>query len=515
MKTHRRNHSIFLRLSALTLIAFLSFANRTNAQLPATQPPAAQWALGLGLGGSFGVNEAATRPIGPMGRIYGLWERGFGNYIWPEIGVGIENNQGNYGSGVLEYNTTMIPFDLRLRLMPIPDASWSPYLYGGFGGVNWKVNTIPVNEASNAKNSGVTGYIPLGIGLYHDMNTTWAIELSAGGNISFSDDLNPIHDGKNDGWWHGMLGLVYKFGEDPHNMDSDGDGLSDWDEVHIYHTDPHNPDTDGDGLSDGDEVNKYHTDPLKADTDGDGLSDGDEVKKYHTDPLKKDTDGDGLTDGDEVNIYHTDPLKADTDGDGLSDGDEVNVYHTDPLKADTDGDGLSDGDEVRKYHTNPLLKDTDGGGVDDGTEVRRGTNPLDPSDDMPKKVVAPPAPVPNDELDLSKGGAITLEGIEFDVSKATIRPSSEVPLQKAFKTLQNHPELTVQIVGNTDNSGKRAVNMKLSQERADAVMKYLVDHGISATRMTAKGVGPDNPVAPNDTPDNKQKNRRIEFIKTN
>ena len=67
-------------------------------------------------------------------------------------------------------------------------------------------------------------------------------------------------------------------------MDSDGDGLSDWDEVKTYKTDPTNGDTDGDGLMDGDEVKKYHTDPLKADTDGGGTDDGTEVKNG-TNPL--------------------------------------------------------------------------------------------------------------------------------------------------------------------------------------------------------------------------------------
>lgn len=60
-------------------------------------------------------------------------------------------------------------------------------------------------------------------------------------------------------------------------LDSDRDGLTDAQEIQLG-TDPHNPDTDGDGLNDGDEVNKYHTNPLKADTDGDGYPDGLEVK---------------------------------------------------------------------------------------------------------------------------------------------------------------------------------------------------------------------------------------------
>jgi F5/8 type C domain/Bacterial TSP3 repeat len=62
-------------------------------------------------------------------------------------------------------------------------------------------------------------------------------------------------------------------------IDGDGDGLSDWDELSVYHTDPFRADTDGDGLSDGEEVLNYGTDPNKADTDGDGIGDGVEVKQ--------------------------------------------------------------------------------------------------------------------------------------------------------------------------------------------------------------------------------------------
>lgn len=82
-------------------------------------------------------------------------------------------------------------------------------------------------------------------------------------------------------------------------VDSDKDGLDDVREKEIG-TDPRNLDTDGDGLSDGDEVIIYKTDPLKADTDGDGLSDGDEVLIWRTNPLNADTDGDSYPDGTEV-----------------------------------------------------------------------------------------------------------------------------------------------------------------------------------------------------------------------
>lgn len=81
--------------------------------------------------------------------------------------------------------------------------------------------------------------------------------------------------------------------------DDDRDGLTNDQELQAG-TDVKNPDTDGDELSDADELQKHRTDPKRFDTDADGLTDGEEVSRYRTDPLQKDTDGDGYTDGTEV-----------------------------------------------------------------------------------------------------------------------------------------------------------------------------------------------------------------------
>lgn len=159
--------------------------------------------------------------------------------------------------------------------------------------------------------------------------------------------------------------------------DSDGDGLPNQQEVDIG-TDPFNPDTDGDGLSDGEEVLRRGTDPLNPDSDGDSLTDGEEVLQRGTDPLNPDTDGDGLNDGDEVR-RGTDPLNPDTDGDGLTDGDEIQ-RGTDPLNPDTDADKLNDGDEVR-LGTNPLNPDTDNDRLIDGDETPPCPDPLNPDSD--------------------------------------------------------------------------------------------------------------------------------------
>ncbi len=164
--------------------------------------------------------------------------------------------------------------------------------------------------------------------------------------------------------------------------DSDGDGLSDGQEVQTYDTNPMKPDTDGDGLGDGVEVNTHRTNPTKADTDGDGLPDGKEVSSHGTDPVVADTDEDGLPDGVEVNQRNTNPTNPDTDNDGLQDGAEVNVHETDPTVPDTDGDGLTDAAEVNEYDTNPSKADTDGDGLADGPEVNvHNTDPNDADTD--------------------------------------------------------------------------------------------------------------------------------------
>lgn len=163
--------------------------------------------------------------------------------------------------------------------------------------------------------------------------------------------------------------------------DTDGDGLSDSQEVAVHETDPTDADTDGDGLQDRLEVNEYGTDPTSADSDGDGLADGEEVASHGTDPTAADTDGDGLSDRQEVAVYGTDPTSVDTDGDGLPDGQEVEVYGTDPTIADTDGDGLADGREVRVYETDPTTADSDDDGIPDDREVQtNGTNGVSAQD---------------------------------------------------------------------------------------------------------------------------------------
>ena len=166
-----------------------------------------------------------------------------------------------------------------------------------------------------------------------------------------------------------------RLGTDPTNDDTDGEGLSDGDEVNVWHTDPRDTDTDDDRINDYEET-LIGTDPLDADADHDGLNDQGELVAS-TDPHDPDTDDDGLLDGREIQLG-TDPTDPDSDNDGLTDAEEVNLSHTDPNDADTDDDALLDADEVRGTGPlagwgplDPLDTDTDDDGLTDGTEVGR------------------------------------------------------------------------------------------------------------------------------------------------
>jgi outer membrane protein OmpA-like peptidoglycan-associated protein len=81
--------------------------------------------------------------------------------------------------------------------------------------------------------------------------------------------------------------------------------------------------------------------------------------------------------------------------------------------------------------------------------------------------------------------------------------------------MAKNPTATVEIGGHTDNTGSKATNMKLSEDRANAVRDYLISKGVSGERMTAVGYGPDEPVADNATKEGKAQNRRVELKRTN
>lgn len=117
---------------------------------------------------------------------------------------------------------------------------------------------------------------------------------------------------------------------------------------------------------------------------------------------------------------------------------------------------------------------------------------------------------------IAVGSKIALRNIFFDTGKSTLRPESNSELDRLVKLMKDVPALKIEISGHTDNTGSASLNETLSQDRAQAVVNYLISKGISKDRMTAMGYGSSRPVASNASASGRQENRRTEFeIKSN
>lgn len=119
---------------------------------------------------------------------------------------------------------------------------------------------------------------------------------------------------------------------------------------------------------------------------------------------------------------------------------------------------------------------------------------------------------------LEKGSHVILHNVFFDFGKATLRTKSYTELNRLIELLKEYPTMKIEIGGHTDSKGSKGFNLKLSQDRAESVKRYLISNGVSPSRLSSKGYGASEPIAPNtfqdgsDNPAGRQKNRRVEFV---
>jgi len=111
---------------------------------------------------------------------------------------------------------------------------------------------------------------------------------------------------------------------------------------------------------------------------------------------------------------------------------------------------------------------------------------------------------------MESGGVFVLENIFFDVNKADLKPNSITELNKLKKILEENVSMRIELGGHTDSDGNDANNQVLSENRAKAVVNWLVEKGIANTRLSYKGYGETVPLVENNSPENKAKNRRTE-----
>jgi OOP family OmpA-OmpF porin len=247
-----------------------------------------------------------------------------------------------------------------------------------------------------------------------------------------------------------------------------------------------------------------------TDSDGDGVPDG--IDKCDGTPKGSrvdkagcpiDGDGDGVPDGIDRCDSTLKGAKVDAQG----------------CPMDTDGDGVLDGiDQCQNTPKGAVVDakgcpvDSDGDGVADGIDKCPNT----PAG-LKVDVAGCPIEVSEKETELLDTGMIRLQNVNFETGKAVIQPESYAVLDDVAKVLLQYPMLTMEVGGHTDNAGTKAKNVSLSEQRAKAVLGYLMQKfpTLDASHFTAVGYGPDVPVASNGTALGRAKNRRVEFRVTN
>lgn len=291
----------------------------------------------------------------------------------------------------------------------------------------------------------------------------WPIDqvgINFQGSYDYNYDFND--------YMHYSIGLVIRFGK---FKDADGDGIADkkdmCPEVAGLVEFSGCPDTDKDGIQDADD--ECPNEPGIVEFNG-----------------CPDTDSDGIPDKDDEcpNVAGSKENKGcpDSDGDGVVDKDDK--------CPDVAGEARFDG-----------CPDTDGDGIPDYL------------DECPNE--AGPAnnngcPVPEITEVVVQKIDFHAEQIQFATSSNRLKSESIERLDDIVKIMNEFPESEFTVYGYTDNTGPDAFNLKLSKDRANTVRNYLVSKGIASNRLDSGGFGEKNPIAPNDTPEGRAKNRRVE-----
>ncbi len=192
-------------------------------------------------------------------------------------------------------------------------------------------------------------------------------------------------------------------------------------------------------------------------------------------------------------------------------GEAKSAKMSDPIvepapQLDSDGDGVSD--QTDRCPNTPAGMPVDMYGCHsvDGDDDNDGV--MNSKDKCPNS--RPGAVVDADGCEVQV--VIELQGVNFDLDKATLKPESIAILNAAVKTMGDHGTLIVEVAGHTDSTASEAYNQNLSERRAKVVYNYLVDKGVAADRMTWKGYGELSPIATNDTEEGRAKNRRTELV---
>lgn len=427
-------------------------------------------------------------------------------YLNRSFNLGVNGNYGDYGISnySLPYSKTFNSrkLDLNGFLQYKLDNGYilseksfiAPYLTAGLGVAHYAYNGT-YDKSDKRTNPGNDLIVPVGAGIKFRITSGFAIQYQYTYNFTNNDTRDLVEKGGKDVFGQHSVGLVFSFGK---AKDSDKDGIADkFDKC---------PDTPL-----GVKVDALGC-PIDTDNDGtpDYLDKCPDIKGLAKFDGCPDTDGDGIPDAQDkcpkvAGLAKFDGC-PDTDGDGIPDSLDkcpkvagIAKFNGCP---DTDGDGVPDAEDEC-----PTVAGTVKGCPDkdkDGIPDKDDKCPNVPG-------IAANKGCPEVKAETKKVFAEALQGIQFETGKDIITKKSYTILDKVVTVMNDNPAYLLEINGHTDNVGDDNKNLILSDKRSVAVKNYLIQKGIAASRLTAKGYGETMPVAPNTTAAGKAQNRRVEF----
>ena len=239
----------------------------------------------------------------------------------------------------------------------------------------------------------------------------------------------------------------------------------------------------------------------------------------------RDTDRDGVADGRDrcantpmgVRVDAA-GCPVDTDRDGVADHvdrcpNTAAGARVDATGCPTDADGDKVFDGLDRCPNTPAGATVDANGCPTDADQDGVFDGLDrcPNTEAGRQVDANGCPI----LFEADKPTLVLQGVTFATGSAVLSDNSQTVLDIVAESLKGNPDVRVEVGGHTDATGSRALNTRLSQARAESVRTYLLSQGVPATQLTARGYGPDNPVATNATAAGRARNRRVELKKIN
>jgi outer membrane protein OmpA-like peptidoglycan-associated protein len=490
------------------LLAFFLIIGIANAQTPDRK-----WGIGL-MGGVNQYNGDLGSSLFQFDKaLYGFGSLSLNRYLLPSFNVGLQGSYGDYGyhktwtqdesktfKGQKADASLLISYKLNNGYLFKENATIAPYLAAGAG------FAIYGGSADNIYMQGTDFILPVGAGIKCNLTSSFALQYQFLYYFTNHDTRDYVQEKKKDGYGQNSLGLVFSFGKP---KDSDKDGVPDkFDKCPLTPTgvlvtsDGCPIDKDKDGIADYLDkcpdiagIAAFNGCP---DSDGDGVQNSED--KCPNTPKGVTVDKSGCP--------------VDADGDGVPDyldkcPNTPNGVTVDKLGCPVDADMDGVPDYLDKCPNTPKGVTIDKDGCPTDKDADGIPDYLDKCPDV--FGIAANKGCPEVKKETKKIFEQALTGIQFESGKDIIKRTSYSILNQVVKVMQENLNYNLEINGYTDSQGNDEKNLVLSQKRADAVEKYLLNKGVNPNRMASKGYGEAKPVADNKTAEGRSQNRRVEF----